>query len=76
MHACMHVTVSARQHGRRYPRLPCVVGANCERFVDIRGFKTLFPLIGSSPPPLPPFSKGKGERIAAQQQFDECISSV
>ena len=35
-------------------------GANCERFVDIRGFKTLFPLVGGAPPPQPSFAKGEG----------------
>lgn len=48
-------------------------GANCERFVDIRGFKTLFPLLGSPPPPQPAFAKGRGEREAAQRSHDEHI---
>ena len=51
-------------------------GANCERFVDIRGFKTLFPLLGGSPPAQPPFAKGKGEREAAQRAHDESVVSV
>ena len=34
-------------------------GANCERFVDIRGLKTLMPLLGSAPAPPPAFVKGK-----------------
>jgi beta-catenin-like protein 1 len=51
-------------------------GANCERFVDIRGFKTLFPLLGASPPPLPPFAKGRGEREAAQRAHDAHVASV
>eukprot|EP00316_Scyphosphaera_apsteinii_P000792 CAMPEP_0119320110 /NCGR_PEP_ID=MMETSP1333-20130426/51482_1 /TAXON_ID=418940 /ORGANISM="Scyphosphaera apsteinii, Strain RCC1455" /LENGTH=558 /DNA_ID=CAMNT_0007326739 /DNA_START=35 /DNA_END=1711 /DNA_ORIENTATION=- len=51
-------------------------GANCERFVDIRGFKTLFPMIGSQPPPLPPFAKGSGEKRTAQTQHDEHFTSV
>lgn len=55
-------------------------GANCERFVDIRGFKTLFPLIGGSPPPLPAFAKGSAEKRQAQQQHDlhsaSCFSTL
>jgi len=51
-------------------------GANCERFVDIRGFKTVFPLVGGAPPPQPPFAKGKKEREAAQAQFDESLLGV
>jgi len=51
-------------------------GANCERFVDIRGFKTLFPMLGTAPPPLPVFAKGGGERKAAQKLHDEHCASV
>jgi len=51
-------------------------GANCERFVDIRGFKTLFPLVGAAPAPQPKFAKGRGEREAAQQQHDEHVAGV
>ena len=51
-------------------------GANCERFVDIRGFKTLFPLLGASSPPQPSFAKGRGERQAAQRSHDEHVSSI
>jgi len=51
-------------------------GANCERFVDIRGFKTLFPLLGSSPPPQPAFAKGRGEREAAQRSHDEHVAAI
>ena len=32
-------------------------GANCERFVDIRGLKTLMPLLGAAPAPPPAFVK-------------------
>lgn len=45
--------------------------ANAERFVDIRGFKTLFPLLGSQPPPQPVFARGKKERELSQMQHDE-----
>lgn len=51
-------------------------GANCERFVDIRGFKTLFPLLGGGPPPPPPFAKSRGEREAAQRAHDEHVLSI
>ena len=51
-------------------------GANCERLVDIRGFKTLFPLLGGGPPPLPPFAKGKAEREAAQRAHDDSVCSI
>ena len=51
-------------------------GANCERFVDIRGFKTLFPLIGAAPAAPPRFAKSKGEREAMQQQHDEHVAGV
>jgi beta-catenin-like protein 1 len=51
-------------------------GANCERFVDIRGFKTVFPLLGTPPPPLPAFIKGKGEKRAAAQNHDQHCASV
>ena len=50
-------------------------GANCERFVDVRGFKTLFPLLGGAPPPQPSFAKGRGERQAAQRAHDEHVAS-
>ena len=51
-------------------------GANCERFVDIRGFKTLLPLLGAAPAPPPAFVKGKGEREAMQQAHDEHVAGV
>ena len=51
-------------------------GANCERFVDIRGFKTLFPLLGSSPPPQPAFAKSRGEREAAQRSHDQHVAAM
>ena len=51
-------------------------GANCERFVDIRGFKTLFPLVGGAPPPPPPFAKSKGDKEGAQRQHDEHVSAI
>ena len=51
-------------------------GATCERFVDIRGFKTLFPLVGGAPPPPPPFAKGRGEREAAQRAHDEHVLGI
>ena len=51
-------------------------GANCERFVDIRGFKTLFPLVGGSPPAQPSFAKGRGEKDAAQRQHDEHVIGI
>ncbi|KAL1521953.1 hypothetical protein AB1Y20_021599 [Prymnesium parvum] len=51
-------------------------GANCERFVDIRGFKTVLPLIGAAPPPQPAFAKGRKEREAAQRQFDESVVGI
>ena len=51
-------------------------GANCERFVDIRGFKTLFPLVGGAPPPPPPFAKSRAEKDAAQRQHDEHVANL
>jgi beta-catenin-like protein 1 len=51
-------------------------GANVERFVDIRGFKTLFPMLGSPPPPPPPFAKGRAEREAAQRSHDAHVTSL
>ena len=51
-------------------------GANCERFVDIRGFKTLFPLLGGAPPAQPHFAKGRGEREAAQRTHDEHMAAI
>ena len=51
-------------------------GANCERFVDIRGFKTLFPLVGGSPPPPPSFAKSKAEKESAQRQHDDGLLSI
>ena len=46
-------------------------GASCERFVDIRGFKTLFPLLGAQPPPPPFVTKGAAvERRRAQRCHD------
>ena len=50
-------------------------GANCERLVDIRGFKTLFPLLGAPPPP-PPTVKGKAEKAAFARQYDESLTSL
>ena len=44
-------------------------GANCERFVDIRGFKTLFPLVGGSPPPQPSFAKGARTPLTAAHEY-------
>jgi len=51
-------------------------GANCERFVDIRGFKTLFPLVGAAPPPPPAFAKSSEEKRTAQQAHDEHCASL
>ena len=51
-------------------------GANCERFVDIRGFKTLFPLLGAAPSPQPSFAKGRGEKEAAQRAHDEHVAGI
>lgn len=51
-------------------------GANCERFVDIRGLKTLMPLLGAAPAPPPAFVKGKAEREAMQLQHDEHLASL
>ena len=51
-------------------------GANCERLVDIRGFKTLFPLLGAPPPPPPPTVKGKAEKAAFARQYDESLTSL
>ena len=51
-------------------------GANCERFVDIRGFKTLFPLLGSPPPTQPAFAKGRGEKEQAQRAHDEHVAGM
>lgn len=51
-------------------------GANCERFVDIRGFKTLFPMLGTPAPPLPAFSSSKADKRSAQQTHDEACASI
>eukprot|EP00900_Chrysochromulina_parva_P024021 jgi/Chrpa1/6252/Chrysochromulina_OHIO_Genome00017831-RA len=51
-------------------------GANAERFADLRGFKTLFPLLGGAPPPPPSFAKGRGEREAAQRAHDAHVVGI
>ena len=51
-------------------------GANAERFADLRGFKTLFPLLGGAPPPPPSFAKGRGEREAAQRAHDAHVIGI